>query len=206
MESNNTTFDFERNTKFEFQGLDHVALTVRDMKVTTDFYHHKLGMPILHTLEYENDKGEVIGQHYFFGVGDKDSHLALFWWRDGYQTMPDDFVPEAPKATNVRASPIGKLMHFNLRVDAGRIEEYCKKLAAEDIEFKHTVRYQDPERPNLMTIEETQNGYTEVRDGALMSSVYFSDPDGIMIEFNAWMPAWGLWPRDAVPMSADGHA
>ena len=34
-----------------------------------------------------------------------------------------------------------------------------------------------------------------------MTSVYFSDPDGINLEFNAWLPALRSWRNDGRPMS-----
>lgn len=36
------------NPVFDFKEPDHVALTCSDMKQTVDFYHGKLGMPVLH--------------------------------------------------------------------------------------------------------------------------------------------------------------
>jgi catechol 2,3-dioxygenase-like lactoylglutathione lyase family enzyme len=189
-----------KNQKFDFQGIDHLAITVSDMRRAVDFYHGKLGMPILYTMEYKNDRDEVIGQHWYFGVGGNDAHLAIFYWKDGYQTLSAQ-TTERPKPANRRAYPIAELMHFNLRVDPDRIEEYCGKLKDEGIEFQHTVRYRDPERPGAMTIDTAANAFVPAREGALMTSVYFSDPDGINIEFNAWLPAFESWPNDAAPMS-----
>jgi hypothetical protein len=34
-----------------------------------------------------------------------------------------------------------------------------------------------------------------------MDSVYFNDPDGLRLEFNAWMPDWDSWPNDDKPWS-----
>jgi catechol 2,3-dioxygenase-like lactoylglutathione lyase family enzyme len=188
------------NEKFDFKGIDHLAITVSDMERAVDFYHGKLGMPILYTMEYKNDRDEVIGQHWYFGVGGAGAHLAIFYWKDGYQTVPPQPF-ERPKPANPRAYPIAELMHFNLRVDPDRIEEYCNKLKDEGIPFRHTVRYRDPERSGLMTIETVENGFVPAREDALMTSVYFSDPDGINIEFNSWLPAFESWPSDATPMS-----
>ena len=188
------------NEKFDFKSIDHIALTVSDMERAVDFYHGKLGMPILYTMEYKNDADEVIGQHWYFGIGDDGSHLALFYWKDGYQTKPQPTV-ERNKPANPRAYPIAELMHFNLRVDADRIEEYTQKLKAEGIPFTHTVRYHDPSRPGQMTVESAKDEFVPAREDALMTSVYFSDPDGIALEFNAWLPAFRAWPSDGVPMS-----
>ncbi|MFC9838786.1 VOC family protein [Rhodococcus sp. NPDC127530] len=188
------------NTKFDFKSIDHLAITVSDMKRAVEFYHDKLGMPILWTMEYKNDEGEVIGQHWYFGVGNDGSHLALFYWKDGYQTVPGR--PGHPvKPINKRAYPIAELMHFNLRVDADRIEEYCDRLKSVDIPFSHTVRYENPERPGQLVAEKRENEFLPAREGALMSSVYFTDPDGIELEFNAWFPIWQSWPNDAIPMN-----
>jgi catechol 2,3-dioxygenase-like lactoylglutathione lyase family enzyme len=188
------------NPKFDFRAIDHIAITVSDMKRAVDFYHGKLGMPVLYTMEYKNDADEVIGQHWYFGIGDDGSHLAIFYWKDGYQTLPTQ-PTERPKPPNPRAYPIAELMHLNLRVDADRIEEYCAILKQEGIPFRHTVRYHDPDRPGLMLVENRENEFLPARDDALMTSVYFDDPDGIHLECNAWLPAFASWPNDATPMS-----
>jgi catechol 2,3-dioxygenase-like lactoylglutathione lyase family enzyme len=192
----------EENPKFQFQGIDHIALTCSDMAATTEFYHGKLGMPILHTIEYENEAGEKVGQHFFFGVGDGDAHIAMFYWRDGYQTIKEDYdaaVSAAPHPVNFRSSPIGSFGHLNLRVPAEKIEGYCDRLEAEGIPYYHIVRYRDPDRPEVMRSVRTDNGFGPIEEGALMSSVYFHDPDGLMLEFNAWLPAWESWPKDHAP-------
>ena len=194
----------ETNTGFEFKGLDHVALIVNDMAATVDFYHGKLGMPVLHTLEYFDDDDELVGQHWFFGVGDPsnpEAHLAMFWWKDGYQTLPDEVVQPTAKPANHRAAPVGSMLHLNLRVDADRIEEYCTRLAEMDVPFRHAVRYFDPERPHVMRAVNKFNEYGPHTEGALMSSVYVTDPSGIQIEFNAWLSGWEKWPNTAVPRS-----
>jgi catechol 2,3-dioxygenase-like lactoylglutathione lyase family enzyme len=188
---------------FDFQGLDHVALVVADMAETVEFYHHKLGMPVLHTLEYFDDNNEVTGQHWFFGVGDRtnpEAHLAMFWWKDGYQDLPAEATQPSAKPANPRATPVGSMLHLNLRVDADRIEEYCKRLNDFGIGFRHTVRYQHPNKPAAMRAVDHFNEYRAPGEGALMSSVYISDPSGNLIEFNAWLPGWEKWPNDAVAL------
>lgn len=191
---------------FEFKGLDHVALIVKDMAETVDFYHGKLGMPVLHTLEYFDDDDQLVGQHWFFGVGDPcnpHAHLAMFWWKDGYQTLPDEAVQPTAKPANHRAAPVGSMLHLNLRVDADKIEEYCDKLKETEIPFRHAVRYFDPERPHVMRAVNKFDEYASVEEGALMSSVYVTDPSGNQIEFNAWLPGWESWPNNAVARSDD---
>lgn len=192
------------DTRFEFKGLDHVALVVKDMKATVDFYHGVLGMPVLHTLEYFDDAGELTGQHWFFGVGDPcnpDAHIAAFWWKDGYQTLPDDANPVTAKPKNPRATPIGSMLHLNLRVDPEKIAAYCDKLTDLEIPFRHSARYADPEKPGVLRAVNSFDKYVEPENGALMSSVYVDDPSGIQVEFNSWLAGWAGWPNNSVARS-----
>jgi catechol 2,3-dioxygenase-like lactoylglutathione lyase family enzyme len=199
------TADMTSAKPFEFKGLDHVAFVVADMAETVDFYHHKLGMPVIHTLEYYDDDGkEVVGQHWFFGVGDPtnpEAHLAMFWWKDGYQDLPGSAVTPTAKPTNPRATPVGSMLHLNLRVDADRIEEYCDRLTELGIPFRHAVRYLDLERPGVMRAVNNFDTYVAPEQGALMSSVYIHDPSGNQIEFNSWLQGWEKWPNDAVALA-----
>jgi catechol 2,3-dioxygenase-like lactoylglutathione lyase family enzyme len=189
------------NTKIDFLGLDHIALNCSDMKRTVAFYNGLLGMPILHTLEYtaKDDNGDEVpvGQHFFFGVGGENhnAHLAFFYWKNGYHPEAGN-MSRAPRPTGVypRATQPGVVMHINLRVAQERIPEYCKLLGDAGIEYRHTTRYDDPWREVT-----TLNGYTPPTEGCLMDSVYFDDPDGLHLEFNAWLPLWDSWRNDDEP-------
>lgn len=194
------------NSKFDFQGLDHVALGCSDMKRTYDFYHGLLGMPVLHSIEYlgENPEGETVpmGQHFFFGVGGENpnAHIAFFYWKDGYQHAPE-VVESRPEGVNPRAIKIAAMHHLNLRVAPENIEDCCTKLGEAGIEYRHSTRYADPEWREVRTI----NGYTKPEPGCLMDSVYFCDPDGVQLELNAWLPDWDDWPNDHEPWSNESH-
>jgi catechol 2,3-dioxygenase-like lactoylglutathione lyase family enzyme len=190
-------------TGIDFLGLDHVALGCSDMKRTVDFYHGVLGMPILHTLEYMGDDGSgnqvPMGQHFFFGVGGENhnAHLAFFYWRHGYHPEGGNITPDVrPEGVAPRAFKPGSVGHINLRVASERIPEYCDLLLRAGIPFKHTTRYTDPWREVT-----TVNAYAAPQNGCLMDSVYFDDPDGLHLEFNAWMPAWDDWRNDDEPWS-----
>jgi catechol 2,3-dioxygenase-like lactoylglutathione lyase family enzyme len=193
----------QTNTKFDFQGLDHVALGCSDMKRTADFYHGTLGMPILHTIEYTQDDehGDPVpmGQHFFFGVGgdNPNAHIAFFYWKNGYQSLPDrdagDTQPHPD--VNPRAIRIGQMHHLNLRVAPDKIEQYCRTLAIARVDYQHVTRYADPDWREIRTT----NGYTPPEPGCLMDSVYFDDPDHIHLELNAWLPDWDQWPNNHQP-------
>jgi len=202
----------DTNPIFDFKGLDHLALTISDMKRSVDFYHGKLGLPILHTLEYANEAGEIIGQHWFLGVGDpsnSDAHIALFWWRDGYQTLTPEEIYTGRKPPNKFARPIGTMLHLNLRVDAAKMKPYAQKLVDMGIPFRHVTRYatdQDAvQATGLVNVGmrgiTSMNEYHEPEEGWLMNSIYVKDPDGIEVEFNAWAPAWRAWRNNHVARS-----
>lgn len=200
------------NPLFNFKGLDHLALTISDMKRSVDFYHGKLGMPVLHTLEYANEQGDKIGQHWFLGVGDPsnpDAHIALFWWKDGYQTLAQEEVYTGKKPSNKFAKPIGAMLHLNLRVDADQMKPYAQKLVDSGVPFRHVTRYaakaSEIQATGLVNIGmrgvTSMNSYHEPEEGWLMNSIYVKDPDGIEVEFNTWAPAWRDWRNDAVALS-----
>lgn len=200
------------NKIFNFKGLDHVALTISDMKSSIDFYNGKLGLPILHTLRYENSDGDLIGQHYFLGVGDvdnPDAHIALFWWKGGYQTLSREEIFTGVKPENKFARPIGGMLHLNLRVDADRMQPYAEKLTEMGIPFRHVTRYgaaqSQIQASGMVNVGmrgiTSHNEYHQPEDGWLMDSIYVHDPDGIEIEFNSWAPAWRDWPADEKPAS-----
>ena len=202
----------QTNPVFDFKGLDHLALTVSDMKRSVDFYHGVLGMPVLHTLEYANASGEIIGQHWFLGVGDPgnpDAHIALFWWRDGYQTLTPEQIGTGKKPANPLAKPIGALIHFNFRVDAAKLPACAQKLTDLGVPFRHVTRYaadrSEMQATGIVNVGmrgiSSNNRYHEPEAGWLMNSVYVFDPDGVEVEFNAWAPAWRDWPARHVPRS-----
>ena len=164
------------NAKFEFRGLDHVALGSSDMKQTVEFYHGKLGMPILHTIEYseEDEHGNLVpmGQHFFFGVGgdNPNAHIAFFYWKNGYQNVPDAGAGDSgvPAGVNRRAIKIGVMHHLNLRVSPDRIEQYCQLLGEAGIEYQHVTRYADPEWTEVRTV----NGYTSPKPDCRGRSIH----------------------------------
>lgn len=198
------------NPVFDFKGLDHVALTCSDMKQTVDFYHGKLGMPVLHTIEYFDDDGALLGQHWFFGVGDEsnpDAHIAFFCWKDGYQTLTKEDIFTGKKPPNRFARPIGGMLHLNLRVVPENLRPYAEKLTALGLPYRHVTRYHAHDSEKQATGLVTQgmrgitslNEYHEPEEGWLMNSIYVFDPDGIEVEFNSWSPEWRGWRNDHVP-------
>ena len=67
----------KRNTKFEIRGVNHLALTCKDMKRTVDFYSGVLGMK--ETGHYHNDK---IDETMLKFDGDNEPTLVLVHYAD----------------------------------------------------------------------------------------------------------------------------
>lgn len=201
-----------KNPIFDFKGLDHVALTISDMKRSVEFYNGVLGLPVLHTLEYQNEDGDLIGQHWFLGVGDPDNehaHIAIFWWRNGYQSLSQEEIYTGKKPANKFAKPIGSMLHLNLRVDADRLQSYSEILKEKGIPFRQVSRYAAGQSQLQATglVNVGMRGKTSIDEyhqpdaGWLMNSIYVKDPDNIEIEFNAWAPTWREWPAAGVAVS-----
>ena len=176
------------NEKFDIQGINHLALVCRDMKKTVDFYTGVLGMPLTKTI----DLPAGMGQHFFFDIGNGDA-LAFFWFPDAPESVPGvthsaHLVGEGP-LTTAHAS----MNHVAFNVPEERIEEYQKKLEAAGVECTPVVNHDDSETQASPTLTDT----TFVR------SIYFKDPDGILLEFAAWTRELDERDVNSEPMSVD---
>jgi catechol 2,3-dioxygenase-like lactoylglutathione lyase family enzyme len=159
------------NDKFEIRGINHLALVCKDMKKTVEFYSGVLGMPLTKTIELPDG----MGQHFFFDIGNGDS-LAFFWFPDAPESQPGISHPAATVGKGSIASAHASMNHVAFDVPEEKIEEYQKKLEAAGVEVTRVVNHDDSPTQASPTITDT----TFVR------SVYFRDPDGIMLEFASW--------------------
>ena len=159
------------NEKFEIQGINHLALVCRDMKKTVDFYSGVLGMPLTKTIELPAG----MGQHFFFDIGNGDA-LAFFWFPDAPESVPGVTHAANLVGQGSLTSAHASMNHVAFNVPEERIEEYQKKLEAAGVECTPVVNHDDSETQASMTLTDT----TFVR------SIYFKDPDGILLEFAAW--------------------
>lgn len=159
------------NEKFEIRGINHLALVCRDMKKTVDFYSGILGMPLTKTIELPGGAG----QHFFFDIGNHDQ-LAFFWFPDAPEKVPGVTHAEALVGRGSITSAHASMNHVAFDVPGEKIDEYQKKLAAAGVEITDVVNHDDSETQASPTMTDT----TFVR------SIYFKDPDGILLEFAAW--------------------
>jgi catechol 2,3-dioxygenase-like lactoylglutathione lyase family enzyme len=156
------------NKEFELRGINHLALVCKDMARTVDFYTNVLGMPLTKTIDLPNG----MGQHFFFDIGNGDS-LAFFWFPDAPEAAPGiaSINPRGPMTT-----AHGSMNHVAFDVPADRIETYRERLVEKGIQVTQVVNHDD------------SPGQTseEVSDSTFVRSIYFADPDGILLEFAAW--------------------
>lgn len=159
------------NETFELRGVNHLALVCKDMARTVDFYSNVLGMPLKKTL----DLPAGMGQHFFFDIGNGDS-LAFFWFPEAPERSPGVASP----AHNVGEGPIetahGSMNHIAFDVAPEKMEEYRARLQSKGIEVTEIVNHDNS--PFQMS--------ESVTDDVFVRSMYFFDPDGVLLEFAGW--------------------
>jgi catechol 2,3-dioxygenase-like lactoylglutathione lyase family enzyme len=176
-----------QNTEFEFSGINHVALVSRDMERTVDFYTNVLGMPLIKTLEIPGN-----GQHFFFDCGNGDC-VAFFWFPDAPAAAPGiASAGKMPGAGNI-GSAHGSMNHLAFDVPVDKFDEYVDKLKAKGVEVSMVLNHDNS--PSTIA--------PEFNDGVFVRSVYFQDPDGVLLEFACWTKSFG--PEDALHAPANAH-
>lgn len=161
----------EGNREFEIRGLNHLALVSSDMQRTVDFYSGVLGMPLVKTIELPNN----MGQHFFFDLGNGDS-LAFFWFPNAPAAAPGVSSAAYMPGEGEIVTSHGSMNHVAFDVPAEKFDEYVAKLRAKGIHTSHVLNHDD----SPMQVAR------EVHPGVYVRSVYFMDPDGILLEFASW--------------------
>jgi catechol 2,3-dioxygenase-like lactoylglutathione lyase family enzyme len=159
------------NKEFQLRGINHLALVCKDMAQTVDFYTNILGMPLIKTLELPNH----MGQHFFFDIGNGDS-LAFFWFPNAPEAAPGIASPKANVGQGSILTAHGSMNHVAFDIPAEKIEEYRRALQAKGVEVTEIINHDDSPQQVSPTVNES----TFVR------SIYFFDPDGILLEFAGW--------------------
>lgn len=155
-------------------GINHQALVCRDMAETVRFYTEALGMPLVKTVALPDG-----GQHFFFDCGG-GSLLAFFWWPDAPAAAPGvasvaDF-PAQPK------SAVGSMNHVAFHMDEDELEAAVGRLQAAGVHVSV---------PMVVNHDDSAMGVARDRhDGVWVRSVYFRDPNGVMLEFAATLRAF----------------
>ncbi|MGH9169749.1 MAG: VOC family protein [Acidimicrobiales bacterium] len=164
---------------FRYRGINHLALVCRDMERTVDFYTNVLEMPLVKTVELPFG----MGQHFFFDVGGGDC-LAFFWFPGAPVAAPGIASPSALPGRGELATAHGSMNHVAFDVDPDVIEDYAARLEAKGVECTRVANHDESELQVA----------AKMHPGVYIRSVYFFDPDGILLEFAAWTRA--LRPDD----------
>ena len=163
------------NREFELNGINHLALVSSDMERTVDFYTNVLGMPLIKTLEIPGG-----AQHFFFDCGNGDS-LAFFWFPEAPASAPGiASAGELPGVGSI-VSAHGSMNHVAFDVPVDRFDAYVQALKDKGVAVSRVVNHDDSES----TVA------TEMHDGVFVRSVYFRDPDGVLLEFACWTGSSG---------------
>ena len=155
---------------FEFRGINHLALVCEDMGRTVDFYEGVLGMPLTKTIALPGG-----GQHFFFDCGGGDA-LAFFWFPNAAPHAPGIAAPAHRVDKGDASSAHGSMNHVAFNVPAEKIDEYVTRLRDRGVDCTEVANHDDSEFGIA----------ADVHDGVFVRSIYFMDPDGIMLEFAAW--------------------
>jgi catechol 2,3-dioxygenase-like lactoylglutathione lyase family enzyme len=159
------------NPEFEIRGINHLALVCKDMKRTVDFYTSVLGMPLIKTIELPNN----MGQHFFFDMGNGDS-LAFFWFPSAPPAAPGVASAAHMPGYGELVTAHGSMNHVAFDIPEEKFDEYVDKLHAKGIKTSPVLNHDDS--PSQVA--------KELHPGVFVRSIYFMDPDGILLEFASW--------------------
>jgi catechol 2,3-dioxygenase-like lactoylglutathione lyase family enzyme len=160
------------NREFELRGFNHVAIVCRDMAETVEWYEEKLGMKLVKTLDYPGG-----GQHFFLDMGNGVDGIAFFYFPK---------APEGERGVVLQnkwgVTAIGSTNHIAFDVPAERFDEYHAQLAAKGVEVTPIINH----------CNSLHGGHKEDYDPAtddgdvFIRSMYFTDPNGVRLEFACW--------------------
>ncbi len=156
--------------EFQVQGINHIALVCKDMAHTVDFYSNTLGLNLIKTIALPDG-----GQHFFFDIGKGDA-LAFFWFPSAPEAAPGiaSVSPDAFQTGNI-ATAHASLNHLAFNVPLEKLEEYREKLVAKGVQVTAMLHHADVPAGYVPEPDET----------TFISSFYFFDPNGILLEFAA---------------------
>jgi catechol 2,3-dioxygenase-like lactoylglutathione lyase family enzyme len=166
----------QQNKEFQLRGVNHLALVCSDMAKTVDFYTNVLGMPLTKTIDLPGGSG----QHFFFDIGNGDS-LAFFWFPDAPEAAPGVAAPDPRAGARALVSAHGSMNHVAFDISADKIEEYREQLVAKGVRVTPVMNHDNS--PSQVS--------EEMNDDVFIRSIYFSDPDGILLEFAGWTKELG---------------
>lgn len=177
----------KRNSEFPIRGVNHLALVCKDMAKTVDFYTNVLGMPLIKTIDLPNG----MGQHFFFDMGNGDS-LAFFWFPDAPERAPGIASPAGMPGLGEMTTAHGSMNHIAFDIPADRFDDAVAKLHEKGVKTSMVLNHDDS----------PQQVAREMHEGVFVRSIYFQDPDGILLEFAAWTKVFSEKDVNLAPATA----
>ncbi len=166
--------------KFEIDAVHHLAMVCKDMQATVEFYTKILGFRLVKTVDIPGGRG----QHFFLEYAPGQS-IAFFYFPGAPEQVKGLTGPgfgrldaEGNMLNRISGnSAHGTMHHVAFRVPLENIQEYRDRLARAGLAISDVVHHGD---------RRTDPETSEVRDEDFALSIYFSDPDGICLEFCAY--------------------
>ena len=179
------------NHEFDLGGINHVALVCSDMARTVEFYSGVLGMPLVKSM----DLPDGMGQHFFFDAGNGDC-VAFFWFAEAPDGEAGETVPAALPGVGDIVTAVGTMNHLAFHVPAERFDDYRQRLIDKGVEVGPVLNHDDSASQVAQMLH----------PGVFIRSFYFTDPDGILLEFACWTKEFTDSDNKAVARtSADRH-
>lgn len=191
--------DKHENTEFELRGFNHLAFVARDMAETVEWYTDVLGMKLVKTTSFSDGRG----QHFFMDMGNGIDGIAFFWWPDAEEGTIGDSIHGAYNDDMERTgkhgrTAIGTVNHVAFDVAPEKMDEYLVKLRAKGIKVSEIVNHAQSlgNQHKADYDPETDGGDVFIR------SMYFKDPNGIVLEFAAWTTTFDESDIEHAPATA----
>jgi len=171
-----TTESGIENREFELRGINHLALLCSDMNKTIAFYGGVLGMPLVEDIELPDRQGH----HFIFDVG-KGTLLAFFWFNNepkGASMAGTRQRHIRDKAKRPHLSVVdSRMCHLAFDVPAEKIDDYLERLQAKGVPA------------TIVNYEHSAHEYSDpITENTIGRSIYFTDPDGVVLEFATSSP------------------
>jgi catechol 2,3-dioxygenase-like lactoylglutathione lyase family enzyme len=174
--------------EFTTSGVHHLALVCEDMARTVAFYRDLLGFPLVKTIALPDGS-----QHFFFDIGAGNT-LAFFWFKKKREAIAGVSSPKYLPGEGNFTTASGSMNHVALTVPADKIEQYRDLLVGKGVAVTPIMNHDDS--PAQMS--KTNH------PGVWLRSVYFWDPDGVLLEFAAWTRDLGTGDAAHDPVDANG--
>ena len=158
----------------EFGGIHHLALVCGDMDRTVDFYSNVLGMPLVKTIQLPGAWASISSSTAGAAIA-----LAFFWFPGAPDGGPGNFGPGCP--ARPRRSHQCRRLHEPRRLHGGAGTH--RRVPGSSPGCRDRLHRGGQPRRQRVRHQPT------VHPGVFVRSVYFQDPDGILLEFACWTRA-----------------